>query len=147
MWNRGPVHFKVKSIILVSAVEEFQNSDSNSVYQSWTQLTQLTMHACIGEGNGNPLQCSCLESPRDRGAWWAAVYGVAQSQTRLKRLSSSSGISPRWETRKQKLRHLASDGAEIWTVVCLIPEPKISTILLNYLVAVFIVISLGRQIG
>ena len=44
----------------------------------------------IGEGNGNPLQGSCLENPRDGGAWWAAVYGVAQSQTRLKRLSSSS---------------------------------------------------------
>ena len=44
----------------------------------------------IGEGNGNPLQCSCLENPRDGGAWWAAVYGVAQSRTRLKRLSSSS---------------------------------------------------------
>ena len=44
----------------------------------------------IGEGNGNPLQCSCLENPRDRGAWWAAVYGVTQSQTRLKQLSSSS---------------------------------------------------------
>ena len=40
--------------------------------------------SCIGEGNGNPLQCSCLENPRDGGAWWAAVYGVAQSQTRLK---------------------------------------------------------------
>ena len=46
--------------------------------------------SCIREGNGNPLQCSCLENPRDRGAWWAAVYGVAQSWTRLKRLSSSS---------------------------------------------------------
>ena len=45
---------------------------------------------CIGEGNGNPLQCSCLENPRDGGSWWAAVYGVAQSRTRLKRLSSSS---------------------------------------------------------
>ena len=44
----------------------------------------------VGEGNGNPLQYSCLENPRDRGAWWAAVYGVAQSRTRLKRLSSSS---------------------------------------------------------
>ena len=44
----------------------------------------------IGEGNGNPLQCSCLENPRDGGAWWAAVYGVAQSRTRLKRPSSSS---------------------------------------------------------
>ena len=43
-----------------------------------------------GEGNGNPLRCSCLENPRDGGAWWAAVYGVAQSRTRLKRLSSSS---------------------------------------------------------
>ena len=42
----------------------------------------------IGEGNGNPLQCSCLEDPRDGGAWWAAVYGVAQSRTQLKRLSS-----------------------------------------------------------
>ena len=44
----------------------------------------------IGEGNVNPLQCSCLENPRDGGAWWAAVYGVAQSRTRLKWLSSSS---------------------------------------------------------
>ena len=44
--------------------------------------------SCIGEGNGNPLQCSFLENPRDEGAWWAAVYGVAQSQTWLKRLSS-----------------------------------------------------------
>ena len=46
--------------------------------------------SCIGEGNGNPLQCSYLENPRDGEAWWAAVYGVAQSQTRLKQLSSSS---------------------------------------------------------
>ena len=54
---------------------------------------QLHFHfslSCIGEGNGNPLQCSCLENPRDGGAWWAAVYGVAQSRTQLKRLSSSS---------------------------------------------------------
>ena len=48
--------------------------------------------SCIGEGKGNPLQCSCLENPRDRGAWWAAVYGVAQSRTRLKRLSSKNKI-------------------------------------------------------
>ena len=44
--------------------------------------------SCIGEGNGNPLQCYCLEDPRDGGAWWAAVYGVTQSQTQLKWLSS-----------------------------------------------------------
>ena len=58
---------------------------------------QLHFHfslSCIGEGNGNPLQCSCLENPRDGGASWAAVYGVAQSQTQLKRLSSRS--SSRW---------------------------------------------------
>ena len=48
---------------------------------------------CTGEGNGNPLQCSCLENPRDGGAWWAAVYGVAQSQTWLKRLRSISSSS------------------------------------------------------
>ena len=48
----------------------------------------------VGEGNGNPLQHSCLENPRDRGAWLAAVYGVAQSWTRLKRLSSSSSSIP-----------------------------------------------------
>ena len=46
--------------------------------------------SCIGEGNGNPLQCSCLENHRNGGAWWAAVSGVAQSRTRLKQLSSSS---------------------------------------------------------
>ena len=54
---------------------------------------QLHFHfslSCIGEGNGKPLQCSCLENPRDGGAWWAAVYGVAQSRTRLKRLNSST---------------------------------------------------------
>ena len=48
------------------------------------------MHTYIGEGNGNPLQCSCLENPRGRGAWWAAVHGVAQSRTRLKPLISSN---------------------------------------------------------
>ena len=49
--------------------------------------------SCIGEGNGNPRQRSCLENPRDGGGWWAAVYGVAQSRTQLNRLSSSSTYS------------------------------------------------------
>ena len=60
---------------------------------------QLHVHfllSCIGEGNGNPLQCSCLENPRDWGAWWAAVYGVTQSWTWLKWLSSSS--RKRWKS-------------------------------------------------
>ena len=66
--------------------------------RNWATSLSLS---CIGEGNGNPLQCSCLENPRDGGVWWAAVYGIAQSRTWLKRLSSSS-ISPyngpvRWE--------------------------------------------------
>ena len=64
--------------------------------------------SCIGEGNGNPLQCSCLEDPRDGGASWAAVYGVAQSWTRLKRLSSGSSsidiLNCRWYQFKWKLR-------------------------------------------
>ena len=66
-----------------------------------------------GGGNGNPRQCSCLENPRDGGAWWAAVYGVAQSWTRLKRLSSSS-ILPRTmikyhypEVEKEEISHKA----------------------------------------
>ena len=66
-----------------------------SPWGHWESDTTERLHfhfslSCIGEGNGNPLQCSCLENPRDGGAWWAAVYGVAQSWTRLKRLSSSS---------------------------------------------------------
>ena len=64
--------------------------------------------SCIGEGNGNPLQYSRLENPRDGRAWWAAVHGVAQSQTRLKRLSSSSS---RWH------RNVAGKGNSL-------PGPK-----------------------
>ena len=58
---------------------------------------------CIREGNGNPLQCACLENPRDGGAWWAAVYGVAQSRTRLKRLSSSSSSQTGTEVQTEHL--------------------------------------------
>ena len=62
--------------------------------------------SCIGEGNGNPLQRSCLENPRDGGAWWAAIYGVAQSRTQLRWLSSSSSSRldihlTLWETTKE----------------------------------------------
>ena len=60
------------------------------VYGKESQKGMYVYLWLIGEGNGSPLQCSCLENPRDGEAWWAAVYGVAQSQTRLKRLSSSS---------------------------------------------------------
>ena len=56
--------------------------------------------SCIGEGNGNPLWCSCLKNPRDGGAWWAAVYRVTQSRTRLKRLSSRSSSRPNGQSLK-----------------------------------------------
>ena len=66
-----------------------------SPWGRWGSDTTERLHfhfslSCIGEGNGNPLQYSCLENPRDGGAWWAVVYGVTQSRTRLKWLSSSS---------------------------------------------------------
>ena len=60
--------------------------------------------SCTGEGNGNPLQCSCLENPRDGGAWWAAIYGVTQNRTPLKRLSSSSMVHHKdTETQVERL--------------------------------------------
>ena len=69
--------------------------------------------SCIGEGNGNPLQCSCLENPRDGGAWWASVYGVAQSWTWLKRFSSSS-------SRDSKTSHRSAVERVSW---CLETSP------------------------
>ena len=70
-----------------------QSMGSLRVGHDWATSLSLSL-SCIGEGNGNPLQCSCLENPKDGGAWWAAVCGVAQSRTRLKWLSSSSSSSP-----------------------------------------------------
>ena len=68
--------------------------------------------SCIGERNGNPLQCSCLENPRDGGAWWVAVYGVAQSWTRLKRLSSSMYGCESWTKTKAECQRI--DAFELW---------------------------------
>ena len=79
-----------------------QSMGSLGVRHDWaTSLSLFTF--IIGEGNGNPLQCSCLENPRDGGAWWAAVYGVAQSQTQLKRLSSSSSTEYSITRRRKSL--------------------------------------------
>ena len=66
-----------------------QSMGSLRVGHDWVLHFHFSL-SCTGEGNGSPLQCSCLENARDGGAWWAAVYGVAQSRTRLKWLSSSS---------------------------------------------------------
>ena len=81
----------------------------HGVTKSWEWLSDFTstFHSCIGEGNGNPLQCSCLENPRDGGAWWAAVSGVAQSPTRLKRLSSSS-------SRSSGRSYQRLEGSQVW---------------------------------
>ena len=78
-------------------LEEEMETDSSILAWSIPRTEErLPFHfslSHIGEGNGNPLQCSCLENPRDGGAWWAAFYGVTQSRTQLKRLSSSSSSS------------------------------------------------------
>ena len=96
-WHPTPVLLPGKS-------HGWRSLEGCSPWGCWGSDTTERLHfhfslSCIGEGNGNPLQCSCLENPRDGGAWWAAVYGVAQSRTQLKRLSSSSSglflVSPR----------------------------------------------------
>ena len=85
IWFLGPTVNEINSFQVFSTtrIPPFLSSNKNFSL------------SCIGEGNGNPLQCSCLENPRDEGAWWAAVYGVSQSRTRLKWLSSSSNFPPR----------------------------------------------------
>ena len=81
-WHPTPVLLPGKSHgwRSLAGCSPFGREESDST----EQLPFPFSFSCIGEGNGNPLQCSCLENPRDGGAWWAAVYGVAQSQTRLK---------------------------------------------------------------
>ena len=80
------VNTKIRLIIF------FKDKDGEALYSQQKQDQELTGPQIMNteEGNGNPLQCSCLENPRDGGAWWAAICGVAQSRTQLKQLSSSS---------------------------------------------------------
>ena len=89
-WHPTPV-------LLPGESHEWRSLVGCSPWGRWVSNTAERLHfhfslSCIGEGNGNPLHCSCLENPRDGEAWWAPVYGVAQSRTRLKWLSSSSSI-------------------------------------------------------
>ena len=83
--------------------------------------------SCIGEGNGNPLQCSCLENPRDGGAWWAAGYGVAQSRTQLKRLSSRSSLLRRLLSgcRKRGLLSAVAVHGLLTAVASLVAEHRL----------------------
>ena len=75
-------------LLQYSGLENTMDCIVHEVAKSNHEEKDMASH--FGEGHGIPLQCSCLENPRDGGAWWAVIYGVAQSQTRLKRLSSSS---------------------------------------------------------
>ena len=89
-WHPTPVLLPGKS-------HGWRSLEGCSPWGRWGSDTTERLHfhfslSCTGEGNGNPLQCSCLENPTDGGAWWAAIYGVAQSQTRLKWLSNSNPI-------------------------------------------------------
>ena len=87
--NDNPLQYSCLKIAWTEEPGRLQSMGSLRVGHDWVTSLSLSL-SCIGEGNGNPLQCSCLENPRDGGAWRAAISGVAQSQTRLKWLSSSS---------------------------------------------------------
>ena len=100
-WHPTPVLLPGKS-------HGWRSLVGRSPWGLWGLDTTVQLHfhfslSCTGEGNGNPLQCSCLENPRDGGAWWAAVCGVAQSRTWLKRLSSSSKITQLREKQESPL--------------------------------------------
>ena len=117
-----------------------------SPWGRWGSDTTEWLHfhfslSCIGEGNGNPLQCCCLENSRDRGAWWAAVYGVAQSRTRLKWLSSSSRVSPSSSVKNiislmlvlTIWWHLCVESSHMWLEECLLsPVCSLDKILLAF---------------
>ena len=106
-WHPTPV-------LLPGISHGWRSLEGCSPWDHWGSDTTEPRHfhfslACTGEGNGNPLQCSCLENPRDRGAWWAAIYGVTQSRTQLKWLSSSSMqntlpliIAPNFSLKRKK---------------------------------------------
>ena len=96
--NRRRRHWRPTSVLLPGNSHGQRSLVGCSPWGRWQLDTTQWLHfhfslSCIGKGNGNPLHCSCLENPRDGGAWWAPIYGAAQSWTRLKRLSSSSSSS------------------------------------------------------
>ena len=90
-------------VLLPGKSRGWRSLEGCSSWGRWGSDTTEQLHfhillSCIGEGNGNPLQCSCLENPTDGGSWWASVYGISQSRTRLKwlRISSSKMFKVRW---------------------------------------------------
>ena len=133
-WHPYPVLLPGKS-------HEWRSLEGCSPWGHWGSDTTEQLHfhfslSCIGEGNGNPFQCSFLENARDRGAWWAAVYGVAQSRTRLKWLSSSSSSSNMmcvcrmwWEsgTCKAKWKITKMRIKNIYNVIIILSEINLKT--------------------
>ena len=99
-WHPTPVFFPGKSHGWRSLVGRRPWGCEESDTTEWLHFHFLL--PCIGEGNGSPLQCSCLENPRDGGAWWAAMYGVEQSRTRLKRLRSAEAAGA-YRTKVEKV--------------------------------------------
>ena len=98
LWIKENYQWHPTPVLLPGKSHGRRSLESYSPWGLWGSDTTEGHHfhfslSCTGEGNGSPLQCSCLENPRDGGAWWAAVYGVTQSQTRLKRLVISSSSS------------------------------------------------------
>ena len=124
--------------------------------QSWTWLSDFPFNfhfslLCIGEGNGNPLQCSCLESPRDGGAWWAAIYGVTQSWTQLKWLSSSSSSS---SSRHFMITKSPTNYLVLFSVTLTSPEISVpigsqhaSTLLTYYFTDLVLLLSAHKNIS
>ena len=88
-WHPTPVLLPGESIPWTEEPGRLQSVGSLRVRHDWMNSFSLFL-SCIREGDGNPLQCSCLGNPGDGGAWWAAISGVARSRTRLKRLGSGS---------------------------------------------------------
>ena len=95
LWGEGngiPLQYSWLEIPWMEKPDRLQSIGSQRVGHDWVTSLSFSL-SCIGEGNGNPLRCSCLKNPRDGGAWWAAVYGVAHNRTWQKWLSSSSSSS------------------------------------------------------
>ena len=109
---------------------------SRRIGHSWaTSLSLFTLF--IGEGNGNPLQCSCLENPGDGGTCWAAVYGVTQSRTQLKRLSSSSSSSSFWLSTEIAISNLINCLIQFISLVPFIPSALPLNFFFSYLSGIF----------
>ena len=126
-----PTHLENSAVATGLDKISFHSNPKERQYQRMLKLPCNCIHLTHyhGEGNGNPLQRSCLENPRDRGAWWAAVYGVAQSRTRLKRLSSSSSffLPLCWSLQPQQPQgfHLPTVGVQwMWKYLPTDPNPR-----------------------